>query len=309
MLLKLSDKISECLAHATDARERADRAIDPNQKLDFLRLEAHWLRLVESYRFVEQASRFLEDGRLARTQSPQTLPQTGVLVVTCPTTGKDFSTGIQTDESSLAIAPQGMTRSHCPHCGVWHSWWIKDAKLVAALPQGEWLEFAHPETAKNAPQSGPVVRHRTSLSELLSVLVHTAVVSTEGEARAAFYIADGTTLHHVTGMPEAYAKCVDGFVIGPQSLACGLCAATGKPIITRDVAEEPLWQPWLWLAKQFDYRACWSFPVEVSAGKIVGTFAMYYKEPREASPRDLDLAATITRAAAIVISPPQPTVQ
>ena len=104
-------------------------------------------------------------------------------------------------------------------------------------------------------------------------------------------------------MPETYARYVDGFAIGPQSLACGLAASKGQPIITRDVAEEPLWQPWLWLAEQFDYRACWSFPVQTSAGKVVGTFAMYYREPREATPRDLDLAATITRAAAIMISP------
>ena len=47
------------------------------------------------------------------------------------------------------------------------------------------------------------------------------------------------------------------------------------------VTEEPLWKPWVWLATQFDYRACWSFPVETSSGEIVGTFAMYFKKPRE----------------------------
>ena len=103
-------------------------------------------------------------------------------------------------------------------------------------------------------------------------------------------------------MPEAYAKCVDGCAIGPESLACGLAASSGQPIITRDVVQEPLGQPWLWLAKQFDYRACWSFPVRNSAGKIVGTFAMYYKEPREATQRDLDVAATITTAAGAIIA-------
>jgi hypothetical protein len=65
-------------------------------------------------------------------------------------------------------------------------------------------------------------------------------------------------------MPQAYAQHVNGFRIGPQSLACGLAAGTGQPIITRDVIEEPLWKPWLWLAEEFEYRACWSFPVESS---------------------------------------------
>jgi hypothetical protein len=299
MLLKLSDKISECLTEAAEARERAQAATDPGDKADFLDMELRWLRLVESYRFVEQASLFLEDSHLARIAPQEKLPQTGVLVVTCPTTHKDFSTGILTDTDSLALTPQDLTRSYCPHCRREHSWLPKDAKLVPALPQSEWVESAHREDATTSLQHV----NGASLSDLLDVLVRTAIQKTEGEARAAFYIAKGNTLHHVTGMPEAYAKYVDGFVIGPESLACGLSAATGKPILTRDVAEEPLWKPWLWLANQFGYRACWSFPVQTSEGKIVGTFAMYYKEPREASAHDLDLAATITRAASDIIVP------
>ena len=148
------------------------------------------------------------------------------------------------------------------------------------------------------------IANSASFAEILDVLVRTAMQQTEGDARAAFYIADagGAALYHVIGMPQAYAKHVDGFPIGPQSLACGLAAATGRPIITRDVIEEPRWKPWLWLAKEFDYRACWSFPVETSAGKMLGSFAMYYKEPREATQRDLDLAQTLTRAASLIMN-------
>jgi len=304
MLLKLSERISGCLANAADASQRASDATDPSLKAHWLDLESQWLRLLESCRFVEQASRFLEDSHAARKPTSETLPQTGVLVIICPTTGKGFATGILTDEASLALTPQELTSSHCPHCSEWHSWRTKDATLIPALPQSEWIEFAQAETAKSVSQNGQMLRP-TTLSDLLSVLVRTATVNTAGEARAAFYIANGDKLHHVIGMPESYARQVDGFPIGPESLACGLAAAKGKPIITRDVVEEPLWKPWLWLAKEFDYRACWSFPVETPAGKIVGTFAMYYKEPREASARELDLAATITRAAASVISGPQ----
>ena len=67
MLLKLSDRISECLAHAVDARGRANAVTDPALKANLLDMELRWLRLVESYRFVEQASLFLADSHLART--------------------------------------------------------------------------------------------------------------------------------------------------------------------------------------------------------------------------------------------------
>jgi methylglyoxal synthase len=36
---------------------------------------------------------------------------------------------------------------------------------------------------------------------------------------------------------------------------------------------------------------------------IVGTFAMYFKDPTEATPHDLDFAATLSRTAASIISP------
>jgi len=307
MLLKLSDKIRECLAHAADARERANTATDRARKADLLDMEMRWLRLVESYKFVEQASRFLEDGHRARMPLPE-MPQTGVLVVKCPTTGKDFSTGILTDEDSLSLTPRELTRSHCPHCGVEHAWWTKDAKLVPALPSSEWIEFAPPEADKTILQRDQkemrlVAVNDASLSDLLNVLVRTAIQTSEG-ARAAFYLADanGTKLHHVVGMTPAYAQRVDGFAIGPQSLACGLAAAIRLPVITPDVFEEPRWQPWLSLAREFDYRACWSFPVETPEGKIVGTFAMYYKEPRQATQRDLDVAAALTRTAGAIIA-------
>jgi CRP-like cAMP-binding protein len=144
----------------------------------------------------------------------------------------------------------------------------------------------------------------TSLAKLLDVLVHTAIKQAGGKARAAFYLADseGSTLHHITGMPQAYARLVDGFAIGRQSLACGLAAATRHPVITPDVIAEPRWKQWLWLAKEFDYRACWSFPIEAPGGKIVGTFAMYYEEPTEATQRELERASALTRTAAAIIT-------
>jgi PAS domain S-box-containing protein len=142
------------------------------------------------------------------------------------------------------------------------------------------------------------------LSESLNVLIRTAVKQFRGEANCAFYIANatGTELQHVVGMSEKYAQCVDGFKIGPDSVACGLAVHTGEPRITSDVREDPRWKPWLWLAEQFDYRGCWSFPVKTSTGKAIGTFAIYFKEPRQATSRELQLANVLTNAAAIIIS-------
>ncbi|HXS75325.1 MAG TPA: PAS domain S-box protein [Terracidiphilus sp.] len=142
------------------------------------------------------------------------------------------------------------------------------------------------------------------LSESLDVLIRTAQKQYRGEARCAFYIANtaGTELHHVAGMPTDDARGVDGFKIGPDSLASGLAVHTGEPLLTPDVCEDPRWKPWLWLAERFDFRGCWSFPLKASSGKAIGTFALYFKQPRHAMSRDLQLANVLTHAAAIIIS-------
>jgi PAS domain S-box-containing protein len=143
-----------------------------------------------------------------------------------------------------------------------------------------------------------------TLDESLGVLVRTCVEQQGSDARAAFYLADHDRLElrHIVGMPETYAECIDGFRIGADSLACGLATWTGRPVITPDINEAPEWEPWRWLAAEHAYRGVWSFPIETTEGKVVGTLALYLASPRAATARDLELADVITRAAAIIIS-------
>jgi PAS domain S-box-containing protein len=138
----------------------------------------------------------------------------------------------------------------------------------------------------------------------LDALVRTAIHALGKETRAAFYLSDEdhTSLHHVVGMSADYARMVDGFKIGPESLACGLATHTGQPVITDDVTNDPRWEPWLWLAERFDYRGCWSFPIHSAAGKMIGTLAIYSRGPRVAGPRERELCALLTNTASIIIS-------
>jgi signal transduction histidine kinase/chemotaxis response regulator CheB len=171
------------------------------------------------------------------------------------------------------------------------------ARAEAALRESEARLAGLKEAFQAAIDGAP-------LEESLGVLVRTAVEQTGPGARGAFYLADSTQseLLHVVGMPASYAECVDGFRIGADSLACGLAVYTGRPIVTPDVNEAPEWEPWRWLAEEHGYRAVWSFPVETAEGRVVGTFALYFDTPREATRRDHDLAAVLTRAAGIIIS-------
>lgn len=175
--------------------------------------------------------------------------------------------------------------------------WFGAASDVTQRKQAEAWLAGQGEALEAALNDAP-------LDSSLGVLVRTATDRLGPEVRAAFYLAgpEGVTLSHVVGMPAAYAEAVDGFKIGPGSLACGLATHTGQPVVTSDVTKEPLWAPWLWLAEKFDYRGCWSFPIHTTAGKYVGSFALYWRKPREANQRDIEFAALVTQTAGMIIA-------
>jgi two-component sensor histidine kinase len=171
-----------------------------------------------------------------------------------------------------------------------------EASVKALQPSDAWLA-AQKEAFQAAMDGAP-------LEISLGILIRVALEQVDGGRRCAFYIAnsDGTELQHVVGMTEDYARRVRGFKIGPESLACGLAVHTRQAVITPDVLDEPRWKPWLWLAKEHGYRGCWSFPVETSTGKIVGSFAMYFTDRSEITQGDRELAAALAHPASIIIS-------
>jgi len=197
------------------------------------------------------------------------------------------------------------------------AWAEGEVSLVAEVGERTW-EAVERARAEEAPQTNEkrmrgqkeafqAAINGAKLEDSLAILAGLVTEETAGQARTAFYIADPdlTCLNPIRGagdMPETYMKQVEGFVIGMDSLACGLATATGRPVLTRDVFEEPLWKPWVHLAKEYDFRGCWSFPIETRDGKPLGTFAQYFTTAREAAPRDLALADVVTQAAAIIIS-------
>jgi hypothetical protein len=69
MLQKLTEEIAECYRHATECRQRANRALDPATKTNFLNMERRWLSLAHSYEFAERLSDFTATGRKRGTKN------------------------------------------------------------------------------------------------------------------------------------------------------------------------------------------------------------------------------------------------
>lgn len=114
---------------------------------------------------------------------------------------------------------------------------------------------------------------------------------------------DGVHLRHgaAPSLPEAYNRAIDGVAIGPTVGSCGTAAYTNRQVIVSDIATDPLWADYRELALAHNLRACWSTPIKGSEGKNLGTFAIYYHEPRQPLPAELDLIARATNIIRIAI--------
>lgn len=142
------------------------------------------------------------------------------------------------------------------------------------------------------------------LSGVLDLLMR-LIEELSGEMLCSVLLSDenGTNLRFGAGpsLPESYNQAVDGLAIGSCSGSCGTAAYRGEAVIVSDIANDPLWAGYRNLALDHGLRACWSTPILSTDGKVLGTFAMYYREPRSPGPRDVHLIEVATHMAGIAI--------
>ena len=102
-------------------------------------------------------------------------------------------------------------------------------------------------------------------------------------------------------LPDAYKAAIRGVPIGPLAGSCGTAMHRREPVIVTDIATDPLWAGHGPLALAHGLVACWSSPILSPERAVLGTFAMYYREPR--GPRDDERAwvAAATHLAAVAI--------
>jgi PAS domain S-box-containing protein len=115
--------------------------------------------------------------------------------------------------------------------------------------------------------------------------------------------SNGKQLRHgaAPNLPKAYTEAIDGSFIGPAVGSCGTAAYRAEQVIVSDMAVDPLWADFHNLALAHSLRACWSTPIFSSEGKVIGTFAMYYREPRSPSPLEQNTIKHITHLAGVAI--------
>jgi PAS domain S-box-containing protein len=168
---------------------------------------------------------------------------------------------------------------------------ITESKLAEALRDGESrvLEMI----ARDAP-----------LVEILEKLVLVVEAQFVGLLCSVLLLDDdGRHARHgaAPSLPKPYSEAIDGMQIGPKAGSCGTAMYRREPVVVTDILRDPLWEPYRDVAEPYGLRACWSTPILTHSGKALGSFAMYYREPRSPNPSETRALELATHLAGIAI--------
>lgn len=142
------------------------------------------------------------------------------------------------------------------------------------------------------------------LSDILERLVLLIEAQSPGMLCSVLLLSeDGDHVRHgaAPSLPPEYVKAIDGSAIGPKHGSCGTAMYRGEPVVVTDITSDPLWEDYKDLAVANGLRACWSTPILSGRGKVLGSFAMYYREPRTPTGEEAGLTEVATRIAGLAI--------
>lgn len=143
-----------------------------------------------------------------------------------------------------------------------------------------------------------------SLEEVLTAIVEKVeALSVDTIGSILLLDPDGIHVHHGAAphLPAAYNQALEGAPIGPQEGSCGAAMYLRKQIIVTDIETDPLWVNYRELARSHGLRACWSTPIMDTDGRVLASFAMYYREPRSPEARDFKLIERMTHLARLTL--------
>ncbi len=145
-----------------------------------------------------------------------------------------------------------------------------------------------------------MVAKGNSLAQILESLCR-LVEEQASNVLTSILLLDGDRLRHGGAPSLPKTDAIDGVLVGPSAGSCGTAAYRGEQVIVEDIAASPLWADHRQAALSHSLRACWSTPIFSSQGKVIGTFAMYYREPRSPCRRDQENVEQVTHLAGVAI--------
>lgn len=146
-------------------------------------------------------------------------------------------------------------------------------------------------------------------SPLLTVLdtLCSLVESSAGGCHCSVLLLDPGSARFLHGaaptLPARLCEAIHGRSVTPYWGPCAMAAHQKTQVIVPDAAADARWETGEWrdLTLGSGLRSCWTTPIFARAGRVLGTFAVYQREPGSPTPLQRNLLGQLTHIASIAI--------
>jgi len=102
-------------------------------------------------------------------------------------------------------------------------------------------------------------------------------------------------------LPESFVNAISTQPLDPESCPCAAAACLREPVLTADMSRQSRWTSHRNTALSHGLKSCWSTPILDDEGALLGTFAIYGREPGLPDEEQLQLLTLATHIAAICL--------
>ncbi len=141
------------------------------------------------------------------------------------------------------------------------------------------------------------------LAEVLAIITQLVESRNDGTLCTIWLPTDDGRQLYCAAAPSlpGFISGAGSMLIGPKGGSCGTAVHRREPVYVTDILNDPVWDDYRHRLLPFGIRAVWSQPLFTSDGKVLGTFAIHYREARTPNAADLDLIENFSHIAGIAI--------
>ena len=141
------------------------------------------------------------------------------------------------------------------------------------------------------------------LPEILAELSRLIEEMLPGTVTSILLMDSGTRVKNdnAPSLPDTSKLAVHGIFLGSPASSSDTALFRREPVFVTDIETDPRWEPYRDMARPYGLRACWSYPILAADGHPLGTFAVYYLQPRPADAATTELVARVAHVTGIAI--------
>ncbi|ATE62735.1 two-component system response regulator [Thauera sinica] len=223
--------------------------------------------------------------------------------------------GVAADWLQRLLETGTLRQEYCFRCKDGSPIWLLDELHLLRAPDGRPLEIAGTWTDVTLRKQAELLRVARAdvldqvvaarpLHEIMESIVR-RLESIAPQMRVSVLLLDGKTqcldVVAAPSLPAFYNEAIQGLEIGDGRGSCGTAAWRGETVVVEDVDTHPYWTSYRALAREAGLRACWSVPFKDAGGRVLGTFAAYFGEPRGPQGAELELLQEFARIAGLAV--------